>query len=217
MNITIRLIIVILLAAVPIGKSAESNAKQFLRNIYGAEGIDISKICHPSQDVWMVRGVKNTNALAIVDGLKFESKRTGIFSGLVGTDLYFIELRDGLVDPVFNLDGIYLMHRRLVLRFLYAALSGDQTMLGGLVTDAGKVKIIGPKAASGDMDQYTSIIEIMPVVRSSKPGDDATTKSVTYRVPLGDVALALTLVKEGNSWKIDTSKTVRLPLEFFFR
>ena len=58
---------------------------------------------------------------------------------------------------------------------------------------------------------------MMPVVRSSKPVEDAKTKTVTYRVPLGEEALALTLVKEGSTWKIDTSKTVRVPLEFFFR
>ena len=61
---------------------------------------------------------------------------------------------------MFKLDGISVMHRQLVLRFLYAA---------------------------------------------------------TYRVPIGDEALTLTLLKEGSTWKIDTSKSVRVPLEFFFR
>jgi len=131
--------------------------------------------------------------------------------------IYFIELRDGLVDPAFNLDGIYLMHRQLVLRFIYSTLEGDQTMLGRLATDASKIQIVGPKAAPGDMDQYGSIIEMMPVVRSSRAADDAKTRTVTYRVPMGDAALALTLVKDGSTWKVDTSKSVRVPLEFFFR
>src|SRR4029450_13302985 len=65
--------------------------------------------------------------------------------------------------PTFNLDGIYVMHRQLVLRFIYSALSQNRGMLGRLVTDASKVKIDGPKAAPGDMDQYGSIIELMPV------------------------------------------------------
>jgi hypothetical protein len=65
------------------------------------------------------------------------------------------------------------------------------------------------------MDQYGSIIETMPVVRSSRAADDAKTRTVTYRVPMGDAALALTLVKDGSTWKVDTSKSVRVPLEFF--
>jgi hypothetical protein len=67
------------------------------------------------------------------------------------------------------------------------------------------------------MDQYGSIIELMPVVRSSKPAEDAKSRTVTYRIPIGEAALSLTLVKDGSTWKIDTSKTVRVPLEFFFR
>ena len=216
MNNTLRLIALLLLST-PVAQSAEPAAKQFLRYIYGADGISLTNICHPSDDLWMARGAKNTNALAALNAEKIEPKRTGVLSGVLGTDIYFIELRDGLVDPAFSLDGIYLMHRQLVLRFIYSTLSRDQAMLGRLATDASKVQIVGPKAAPGDMDQYGSIIEAMPVVRSSKPADDAKTKTVTYRVPMGDAALPLTLVKEGSTWKVDTSKSVRVPLEFFFR
>jgi len=216
MNIIIRLVAILLVAA-SVAQAAEPAAKQFLRYIYGADGIELTNVCHPSDDAWMLRGAKNTNALAALDSLKIASKPTGITSGLVGTDIYFIETRDGKVDPAFNLDGIYVMHRQLVLRFLYSALSQNQRMLGQLVTDASKVKIDGPKAAPGDMDQYSSILEQIPVVRSSKPADDAKSRTVTYRVPIGEEALTLTLVKDGSTWKIDTSKTVRVPLEFFFR
>ena len=216
MNIIIRFIAT-LLVSVSAAQCAEPAAKQFLRYIYGADGIELTSICHPSDDVWMLRGAKNTNALVALDALKIASKPSGITSGLVGTDIYFIETRDGKVDPTFNLDGIYVMHRQLVLRFIYSALSQNRGMLGRLVTDASKVKIDGPKAAPGDMDQYGSIIELMPVVRSSKPADDAKSRTVTYRVPLGEEALALTLIKDGSTWRIDTSKSVRVPLEFFFR
>ena len=216
MNNSLRLIALLLLAT-PVAQCAEPAAKQFLRYIYGADGIGLTNICHPSDDLWMLRGTKNTNALAALDAEKFESKRTGVSSGVLGTDIYFIELRDGLVDPAFSLDGIYVLHRQLVLRFLYSTLPRDQATLRRLVTDASKVQIVGPTAAPGDMDQYGSVIEAMPVVRSSRPADDAKTKTVTYRVPIGDTALALTLVKEGSTWKVDTSKTVRVPLEFFFR
>jgi hypothetical protein len=216
MNIIIRLFAILLVSA-SAAQCAEPAAKQFLRYIYGADGIELTSICHPSDDVWMLRGAKNTNALVALDALKIASKPSGITSGLVGTDIYFIETRDGKVDPTFNLDGIYVIHRQLVLRFIYSALSQNRGMLGRLVTDASKVKIDGPKAAPGDMDQYGSIIELMPVVRSSKPADDAKSRTVTYRVPLGEEALALTLIKDGSTWRIDTSKSVRVPLEFFFR
>jgi hypothetical protein len=209
--------VVMLLCSASAALSAEPVAKEFLRYIYGADGMQLTNICYPSDDAWMLRGARNTNALATLDRLKLASKPTGIISGLVGRDLFFVETRDGKVDPAFNLEGIYVMHRQLVLRFLYAALSQNQEMLGRLVTDASKVQIDGPEAASGDMDQYGSIIEMMPIVRSSKPADDAKSRTVTYRVPVGDEALLLTVVKDGSFWKIDTSKTVRVPLEFFFR
>jgi hypothetical protein len=216
MNIIIRFIAT-LLVSVSAAQCAEPAAKQFLRYIYGADAIELTNVCHPSDDAWMLRGTRNTNALVALDALKIASKPSGITSGLVGTDIYFIETRDGKVDPTFNLDGTYVIHRQLVLRFIYSALSQNRGMLGRLVTDASKVKIDGPKAAPGDMDQYGSIIELMPVVRSSKPADDAKSRTVTYRVPLGEEALALTLIKDGSTWKIDTSKSVRVPLEFFFR
>jgi len=195
----------------------EPVAKQFLRYLYGDDDVEFTKICHASDDGWMLHGAKNANALALINSQRIASKPTGIISGLLGTDLYFVETRDGKVDPAFNLQPIYVMHRQIVLRFVYAALSQNQRMLGELVTDVGKVQIIGPKAASGDMDQYGSIIELMPVLRSSKSADDAKSRTVTYRVPIGDEALVLTLVKDGNRWRIDTSGTVRVPLEFFFR
>ena len=218
MNIIIRLFAVLLVSA-SVARCAEPVTKQFLRYIYGADGVELTNICLPSDDAWMLRGAKDTNALAALDSLKIASKPTGITSGLVGRDMYFIETRDGKVDPAFNLDGIYMIHRQIVLRFIYSALSQNQRMLGQIVTDASKVKIDGPKDAppGGDMDVYGPIIEQLPVVRSSKPQDDAKSRTVTYRVPIGEEALTLTLVKDGSTWKIDTSKTIRVPLEFFFR
>ena len=200
-------------------QGAEPVAKQFLRYIYGADGIEIANVCHSSDDVWMLRGEKNASALAILDTLKIASKPTSIASGLIGKDIYFVETRDGKVDPAFTLDGVYRMHRQLVLRFIFAALTHDHNMMDRLATDPSKVKFVGPKDAPppGEMGQYESIIELMPVVRSSRPAEDAKSRTVTYRVPISEEALSLTLLKEGGLWKIDTSKTVRVPLEFFFR
>src|SRR6266576_1305221 len=135
MNIIIRLFAV-LVVSVFAAQCAEPVTKQFLRFIYGADGVELTNICHPSDDAWMLRGAKNTNALAALDNLNIASKATGITSGLVGTDMYFIETRDGKVDPTFNLDGIYAIHRHLVLRFVYSALSQNQRMIRKIVTDA---------------------------------------------------------------------------------
>jgi hypothetical protein len=208
-----------LIVSASAAQCGESVGKQFLRYIYGADGIELSNVCHPSDDLWMLRGAKNTNALSTLDSLTIASKPTGVTSGLVGRDMYFVETRDGKVDPAFNLDGVYAMHRQIVLRFVYSALSRNSRMLGEIATDPNKVKIIGPKDAppSGDMDVYAGIIEQMPVVRSSKPIDDAKSRTVTYHVPIGEEALAMTLIKSGSTWKIDTSKTIQVPLEFFYR
>ena len=211
-----------LLLAAPLAHGAEPAAKQFLSYIYGAEGINLADISHPSPDLWMVRGAKNPQALAALDGVKFEPKRAGVYYGTVrasedGPDLYFIEMRDGLVDPAINLDQIYFGQRQLILHCIYAALGDDSRTVSRLVTNDSGVEVTGPRAPRGDMDQYGSIIQMMPVVRSSNPVDDAKTRTITYRVPVSDPALLLTLVKQGSTWKIDTSKKVQLSLEFFYR
>jgi len=215
-------VVVLLLAFARPASSAETVTARFLRHIYGVEDADISKICVPSDDLWMLPGAKNAAALQSIAALKLDAaKRDGVLSGVIGhaqgQDLYFVELRDGKVDPAMNLDGIYLMHRQLVLRFLMVALVRDKSMLERLSTDARNVDIVGPKASRSDMDVYSDVITSFPVVRSSKPADDAKSKTVTYRVPLGDKGLLLTLKKEGSTWKIDTGKKLTVPLEYFFR
>jgi hypothetical protein len=212
----IRLVAVLLLTT-STAWCAEPASKQFLRYVYGVDGIDITNICQPSDDLWMLSGAKNTNALAAIDNLNISSKSNGIISGVLGPDLYFIEMRNGKVDPAFSLVGAYAVHHQMISAFLVSVLSRNQTLLARVVTDTNKVEIVGPKAGPGDMEQYASIVEIMPIIRSSKPADDVKSQSVTYRVPVGDVALSLTLVKEAGLWKIETSHTVRVNLEYFFR
>ncbi len=197
--------------------SKEPLAKQFLQYIYGADGIDIAQICVPSEDLWMLRGAKNTNALAEVASMKLKDK--GVFTAMVRNEISFIEVRDGRIDPAFNLDGIYNLHRKLIQTFIYASLTHDEALLKRLTTDASKVKMTGPKDTppSGDMDVYEGVIEAMPVLRSSKPSDDSKSKTITYRVPVGDSPLLLTLIKDGSTWKIDTSKSIKVPLEYFYQ
>ena len=167
----------------------------------------------------MLLGAKKTNVLAWLDEEKFDDKKqNGIVSGVLGGEaLYFVELKNGKVDPAFPLDGIRSIHRQVIMAFLYHSLRHDKSMLDRVATDPSKVDIVGKKAVGGDMDQYASILELIPIIRSSKPEDDAKTKSVTYRVPLGENGLSLTLIKHDGMWKIDTSKKVAVPLEFFFR
>ena len=172
-------------------RAQEPVAKQFLRHLYGAEGIDIARICHPSDDLWMLGGARDSEALDAIEGIRIDTARNGVVSGVVRSTMYFFELRDGLVDASYALDGVYLYHRRLVMEFLYACLAHEMESLERMTTDAGKVRILGPAPPSGEMAQYASIIELIPVVRASTPAKDASLHSVTYRVPLGDRGLSL--------------------------
>jgi len=196
----------------------EPVAKQFLKYTYGAEGIDAAKICLPSDDLWMLQGALNPNALKALEAEEFPStNRNVVVSGVLAANMYFVEVRNGQIDPSFNLASVYSQHRSLLLTFVYACLKHDKSMLERLTTDASKVEIVGPRPPSGEMGHYESVIEAIPVVRSSKSADDSKSKTVTYRLPLGDDGLTLTLVNKGNTWKIDSSKKVKVSLEFFFK
>jgi hypothetical protein len=221
MKITTRTTLFVLLTFLALPALAEESVvKQFLRYVYGADGVDIAQTCLPSDDLWMLRGARNTNTLAAVDALSLDpAKRSGIFFGLIRNEGYFVEVRDGKVDPAFSLESQYQLHRMLAKMFLYAALRHDQHMLGRLTTDAGKVEILGPKDAppAGDMDVYEGVLQAMPVVRCSKPADDLKSRTVTYRVPLGEAGLNLLLTRQDGVWKIDTSKSVKVSLAFFYQ
>jgi hypothetical protein len=67
------------------------------------------------------------------------------------------------------------------------------------------------------MDVYEDIIGALPVVRSSKPSDDLISNTITYKVPVGEAGLVLTLLKKDGIWKIDTSKPIKVSLAFFYQ
>lgn len=117
---------VVVVTACHAGESKEPIAKQYLRYVYGEDGIELASIAHPSADSWMLRGPKNDDALSRLGDLKLVDKASGLVSGVIGTDLYFVETRQGLVDPAINLDGIYRLHRNLALVFVFRALSGHE-------------------------------------------------------------------------------------------
>jgi len=213
-------ILVLLIISSGVASADELPVKQFLRFIYGAEPGEISRICLASDDTWMLRGAKNTNALSAIDALSIDpQKRSGCYFGLIQNEAYFIELRDGKVDPAFSLEGQYSVHRQLVKTLLYAALRHDQRLLSRLTTNPQSVEVSGPKDAPppGDMDVYEGVIQAIPVVRTSKPSEDAKSKTVTYRVPIGEEGLNVPLLKQGGIWKIDTSKPLKISLAFFYQ
>lgn len=193
-------------------------AKALLMYTYGKDDVDIQSKCTPNEDIWMLKGPYDKEQLHAVEATKIKISKSGVYSGLIGKEVCFIELREGKVDPSFNLDPVYAFHRRLILELIYSSLLQDKETLKNIVTNVENVSFgKAPKAGSGDMDQYGSIISMIPIVRSSSPSSDKISKSITYRIPLGKNGFSLRLVMKENRWKIDSSSKIELPLEFFFQ
>jgi hypothetical protein len=94
-----------------VGATPETVAKQFLKYQYGADGISIQEICHPHDDVWMLRGECNPEGIKAVDSERIAMKDPGVLARVIGQDLCIVEIRQGKVDPSFNLDMVYGLHR----------------------------------------------------------------------------------------------------------
>jgi hypothetical protein len=216
MKTTIQCLACLFLALIS-ARAEDPVAKQFLRYMYGADGIDINRIAYPNVDNWMLRDAKNPTKLAAVEQEKIGAKKNGIYSGLIVADLYTVEVRDGRVDPSFTLELIQGGQKSIVRTLVYATLMRNQRFLKRATTDPSKVTIVGEQASSGDMDQYGEIVSILPVIRTSKPESDAKTHTVTYRVPLGDAGLSVTLINRPDGWQVDTSKGLRISTDFFFQ
>lgn len=207
-----------LCTAVVASATPADTARQFLRALYGDPKVDLAKICHPHDDLWMLPGAKHEVGVAAVDAAEIRIGETEVFTALINRDLCVVELRDGKVDPVFNLRMTAFAQWRVVLQFLHACLLQDRDQLGHLTTHSGNVSFgKAPAAAPGDMDVYEEFLALLPVVRSSNPVEDAKSRSVTYRVPLGPEGYAIRLIRDGSAWKIDTSKKTVVPMEFFYR
>lgn len=195
-----------------------SVANEFLRYVYGAEDVDLAKVCWPHDDLWMLRGAPNPAGLAELAATNIRHKDNDIVWESIANDLCIVEVRDGKVVPTFLLEQVYTLHRQLVLRFLYASLEQDLKNLERLSTDAAKIRFGGAKPQpGGDMDVYGEIIACLPVVRVSASADDKKSKNVTYRVPLGRKGFTLQLVKKGSTWLVDSHAGIDVPLEFFFQ
>ncbi len=190
---------------------AADPVKDFLVHIHGGEGVDIAKVCWPHDDLWMIRGVRNDAALRQVQ--QEETGRDTVQWFSIQNGLCIVELRDGRVDARFLIDQIRFVHRQMVLRFVYAVLRHDRQEIARLVTRPEQVKL-GRWAAApeGDLDVYQEILTQMPVVRLPKP-TDATTRSATYRLPLGPSGSELRLVHRSSGWKIDSDRPLELRID----
>lgn len=197
---------------------AASPPIEYLRYMYGADEVVIEQVCWPNDDVWMMRGVKNPEGLAEIAKLELKHGKSEIIWEMIQNGLCIVELRDGKVDPAFNLDQIYFRHRELAVRFIYAALQHDKEQLEKLVTHVANIHFGRTKAApDGDMDVYSELIARMPILRVSKPADDKVSRSVTYRLPLGASGTPLRMIKRGRHWLIDSEQRLEVPLEIFHR
>lgn len=198
--------------------SPAESARTFLLFQYGKDIANITDICLPSKDLWMLQGKSNPQQQKLVQDTKIRVGANGLFMDTIERDICIVEMKDGKVDPAFNLELVYGMHRKLVLQFLYCSLLQENDQLARLVTNIENVSFGGaPKASYGDMDVYSEILSILPVTRCSTPSVDAESKSASYRIPLGDQITTLTIIRSDGLWKIDTSKKITVPLKFFWR
>ena len=192
--------------------------RSYLCYLYGKDVPEIRDICIPCEDLWMLRGRENIARQVQVLSSPAKASRTGLFMEMIDGDLCIVELKDGKVDPGFNLENVYATQRGLVLQLVYHSLRQDKRSLARLVTHPDNVSFGGaPAASDGDMDVYVGVLEHLPVSRTGSPTEDAKTKSVEYRIPMGDKIFSVRVVRAEGEWKIDTSKPVEVPLGFFFR
>ena len=209
-------LLITLFATVPIRGATAAN--QFLQDVYGGDGIEVEKLCWANDDLWMLRGAKNSAGLAELGEEKIPHSANEIVWATIQNGVCMLEIRDGKIDPAFMLEQTYTRHRQIVLQFIYAALGQDLDMLKALTTKPANVKFGRAKRpAGGDMDVYQGIVSLLPAVRASLPASDKVSQSVTYRLPLGAKGLTVRLVRKNGAWLVDTDQRVDVPLDFFFK
>jgi hypothetical protein len=216
-NITPLLLSLLATGAFAAPKPAEV-VRSFLEYQYGGNVPGIGELCMPNPDMWMLHGADQPRKRDAIRQLEVKIGATGVFMDTIEQDICIVELRDGLVDPQFNLALVQRIHQELVLQFLYHSLLQDKEALNRLVTNSSNVSFgDAPKAANGDMDVYSNVLSLIPVVRVSQPKTDSQSQSVTYRLPLGDEIFVVRIVRLQGVWKIDTDNKVTVPLRYFWR
>ncbi|MBM3855693.1 MAG: hypothetical protein FJ399_21495 [Verrucomicrobia bacterium] len=192
--------------------------RSFLAYQYGGDVPGFDKLCLPNPDLWMLRGRDQPGKRRAVAQHQISVGPNGVFLDLVAQDVCVVELKDGRVDPAFNLALVERMHQKLILEFLYHALLPAQNELRRFVTNAANVSLgEARRAGRGDMDAYADLIALIPIVRASDPVADAQSQSVSYRMPLGSEIFTARLVRRDGVWKIDTDRRLEVPLKFFWR
>src|ERR1051325_1272583 len=147
------------------GTAPELVSKQFLKYMYGADGVSIEEICRPNDDVWMLRNTRNREGIQAVESEKIGVSDSGVYARVIGRDFCVVELHQGKVDPSFNLDMVYQTQRQVILRFLYASLMQDSEGIARVVTKPENVSFGDAKPAPpGDMDVYEGVLSILPIV-----------------------------------------------------
>lgn len=214
---TIQVVAILAALAFPWQGMAQTIPQKFLLYCYGADGSDIATLTHPNDDLWMLRGLKDEAGIEAVKAIDLKLGASGLFSGPIGRDFCVVQMRNGKVDPSYNLAQVYGVHRSLVLQFVFACLSQEPSQLQRLVTNPANVSFGKTKPArAGDLDVYADIISSLPVLRSSAPAADKASKSVTYRLPIGREEVVLKLIKKGSAWMVDGNAPIRMPMDFFY-
>jgi hypothetical protein len=214
---TIQVFTVLAGLMLPLMGVAQTSAQRFLLYCYGADGIDAAALAHPNDDLWMLRGAKDEAGIEAVKATDLKLGPSGVFSGPIGRDFCVVQMRNGKVDPGYNLAQVYGLHRTLVLQFVFACLSQEKSELQKLVTNPANVSFGKTKPArAGDLDVYADVVSMIPVLRSSMSAADKASKSVSYRLPIGREEVVLKLIKKGSTWLIDSSAPIKMPMEFFY-
>jgi len=214
----IPILFLVIISAAYAAPKSEEVVRSFLTYQYGGEVLDIDKLCIPCPDLWMLRGVDQPQKRDAIKQLEVKVGSTGVFMNTVEQDICIVELKDGHVDPQFNLAMVQQIHKQMILGFVYNSLLQDKDEISRLVTNTANVSFGGaPKAGNGDMDVYANILALIPVLRVSEPQSDVQTKFVTYRMPIGSEIFIVRIVKRDGKWKIDTDKKIIVPLKYFWQ
>src|SRR5215211_4774415 len=62
----IPLLMVLAGLALPLKSAAQTTPQKFLLYCYGADGIDVTTLIHPNDDLWMLRGLKDEGGIEAV-------------------------------------------------------------------------------------------------------------------------------------------------------
>jgi hypothetical protein len=190
------------------------NLKRFANYIYGGSSENISEAVLPHADLWMLRGKQDLEALHKIESMTFE-RHEDLTVIAIRSELVFLELKGEVVDPHFQLEAIYELHRKLIRSFLYFLSIEDERRLNSVVTDRSLIRVKG--ASAKQAARFSTLISSLPTCRVSTQTEETKPNSVSYSVPMGHGVLKLSLIKDGNTWKVDTRNGIDVDLQAFLK